>query len=150
MSEKCPVVMYLHRRYNTYMRRFKIFLTIFIIYEFVVIAILHNQNYCTNFFAMNFCEYQNYKYLFMCVMLPALIGVIFWWWPEMSSANKSCDIAPQNDSNTITRNDIEYFVSSLVLMAVQHFFKKHKKTESIFFDILNAMKASDKKNSKIK
>lgn len=81
----------------------------------------------------------------MCIMLPALISIVFWWWPEISGANKSCGTDAQTDNNTITRNDIEYFVSGLVLMAVQHFFKKHKKTESIFFEILNAMKSLDKK-----
>ena len=83
----------------------------------------------------------------MCVMLPALVGVILWWWPKTLDISKSCNT--ENDDNTITRNDIEYFVSGLFLMAIQHFFKKHKKTESIFFDILNAMKASDK-NGKVK
>lgn len=129
------------------MRRLKIFLTIIIIYEFIVVSVLHSQQYCTNFFALNFCEYQQYKYLFMCVMLPALVGVILWWWPKTLDISKSCNT--ENDDNTITRNDIEYFVSGLFLMAIQHFFKKHKKTESIFFDILNAMKASDK-NGKVK
>lgn len=86
----------------------------------------------------------------MCLMLPALVGVILWWWPQMACDKKSCDADTENNDNTLTRNDIEYFVSSLVLMGIQHFFKKHKKTESIFFDILNAMKASDKKSKTTK
>jgi hypothetical protein len=134
--------------YNICMRKFKIFFTLFVIYEFVIVVILHRLDYCTNFFALNFCEYQIYKYLFMCLMLPVLIGVLLWWWHDISGANKSCNVESQNtNDNTISRHDIEYFVSTLVLIAIQHFFKKHKKTESIFFDILNAMKASDKTKS---
>ena len=82
-------------------------------------------------------------------MLPALGGILLWWWPQISSDKKSCDAEAQIDNNTITRKDIEYFISSMVLMGVQHFFKRHKKTESIFFDILDAMKATDKKSTKL-
>lgn len=128
--------------YNYCMRKFKIITTIFIIYEFLVIMVLHRQSYCNMFFDLIFCEYGAYRYFFMCVMVPVLTFVILWWLSSIS-CKKTCDIEKDlSPDNTITRGDIEYFVSSLLLIIMQHFFKKHKKTESVFMDILNAMKQS--------
>ena len=128
--------------YNYYMRKLKIFTTIFVIYEFLVIMILHRQSYCAKIFELNFCESGSYRYFFMCFMIPIVAGVILWWLPEIS-CKKSCDAEPEPvPDKTITRGDIEYFVSGVLLIILQHFFKKHKQTKSIFLDILNAMKQS--------
>ena len=127
------------------MRKFKIITTVFVIYEFLAIMILHRQSYCSIFFELNFCDYGAYRSFFMCLMVPVLISEILWWLSDIS-CRKSCDTENEvTPDNTITRGDIEYFVSSLLLIILQHFFKKHKKTESVFLDILNAMKKSNNK-----
>ena len=79
-------------------------------------------------------------------MLPAVFGILVWWWPEIFNRNKSCNIEDQNVSNDIiTKKDIEYFITNLIVLGVQHFLKKHNKTKSILIDILETINTPNKR-----
>ena len=132
------------------MRRFKIFTTIFVIYEFVMVIILHRLDYCVNFFELGFCEYENYKYVFMCALVPALIMIFMWWLSDIMRlfCHGACNIQPMPQPNTTMRDvlkeiisptDLERFITTAVIMGIQKFSKNHPKTADILDDILTAM-----------
>ena len=133
------------------MRRLKIFTTIFVIYEFIAVVILHRMDYCIAFFKLNFCEYANYKYFFMCVMIPVAVLIFFWWIPDILKlfCRGACNIQTQQQKERTIRDilleiispqDIEKFITAAIIMGIQKFSKNHPKTVAIFDDILNAMK----------
>ena len=147
--EYCPVVIDVVYAYNYGMRRFKIFTTIFVLYELITVMVLHRLDYCSILFSLNFCEYNIYKYFLMCIMLPTLIAVFVWWLPEFAKifCNKSCDTQTPIQPDTIhgvlheiiSKQDIERLVATAIITGIQKFAQTHPKTKRVFGDILDAL-----------
>jgi len=140
------------------MRKLKIFITIFVIYEFVMLVILQIPNFCVAVFNHNFCYMNNFKYFLMCVMVPGLLMLFLWWMPDIARPfckNKcQCDARPhtlQNndvDRDEISKQYLEKLISSAIMIGVQNFAKTHPKTTKTFDNIIAAI--TDKKTVKKK
>ena len=135
--------------YNVYMHKLKIFVTVFILYEFVMLTVLQIDGYCINVFNLNFCEYGAFKYFLMCIMLPISIMIFLWWVPDILRlfCRRSCQIPPEpkpeniNDilHEIISKQDIERLITAAIIMGIQKFAHKYPKTESVFGNILDAL-----------
>ena len=140
------------------MRRFKIFVTIFVLYECVMLTILQVYNYCVGVFNLNFCEQGAFKYFLLCIMLPLLVGIFIWWLPDIARliCNKSCKTPPAPQPETIrdilheivSRQDIERLITTAIIMGIQKFAQTHPKTKTVFDSLLDTLKKSNGKKIK--
>ena len=141
------------------MRKIKIFLTLLALYEFVMVMILQIHGYCVAIFNNNFCEIDGFKYFLMCVMLPVSFGLFLWWIPEMTRLicpNKCCvrkEETPQLKNvfnEIISKQDIEKFITTAIIMGIQKFAASHPKTEETFENIMNILHNTKVKKKKTK
>lgn len=143
------------RVYNYNMRKFKIFVTIFVLYECVMLTLLQVYNYCVGVFNVNFCEYGAFKYFLLCIMLPVLCTIFIWWLPDITKlfCNKSCKIASPQPNETIhdvlreiiSSKDIERFITAAIIMGIQKFAQSHPKTQAVFDNLLDIINKSNDK-----
>lgn len=134
------------------MRKTKIFITIFLLYEFVILTILQIPEYCIRFFNYNFCEYSSLKYFLMCIMLPVLVSLFVWWLPEISSlfCKNKCEPRKPETIKDIVREivsikDIERLITTAIIMGIQKFVNNHPKTTETFENILDIIKKPEDK-----
>lgn len=131
--------------YNKDMRKFKIFFTLFILYEFTVLTILWIRDFCVGVFNYNFCTYGNYKYFLMCVMVPVLVWLVFWWTPDVVRWIRG-EKREQSESNIFdfvnqffTKQKIERFLIIAAVIGIQKFLSKHPKTKEFFDNVSDIM-----------
>ena len=136
------------------MRKIKIFITVLVLYEFVILTILQIPDYCIAFFNNNFCAMDNFKYFLFCVMLPALFGLVCWWAPELASPfckNKCQCENHQIESHKSTSSDIEKLITTAVIVGVHKLAMQHPKTKEILdniSDVLTGIKPDKKRKNK--
>lgn len=120
------------------MKKLKIFTTLFIIYEFVVITILQIHNFCVGFFNYNFCNTDWYKYFLFCVMLPTLVCLLFWWLPrkEIETKKSSLDIL----FDLLPPQYIKRFLIAIVIVGLRKFIMSHPGTRNFMNDVKGVMK----------
>lgn len=142
------------RVYNNCMRKFKIFVTVFVLYEFAILTILQVYNYCVGIFNVNFCDIGVFKYFLMCIMLPGLVALFIWWMPNIARAVcQRCETLPIKPVDTlhdmlqeiISAKDIERFITAAIIMGVQKFAQTHPKTQTVFDEIVRAIKKTPKR-----
>lgn len=63
--------------------KFKICLTVFVLYEIVAVALLHSMRVCTSIFSSGFCTDSAFKYFLICAALPAVAFLIWIWIMEI-------------------------------------------------------------------
>ena len=137
------------------MRKIKIFITLLFLYEFVITTILQVPGFCNTFFNRGFCDVGNFKYFLMCIMLPGLLILFFWWMPDMARPfckNKcQCDemhseqtINPEETHEIISRDDMERLVTGAIVMGIQKFASMHPKTTKAFNNIIGALQNTKK------
>ena len=130
------------------MRRFKIFMTLFLLYELTMLTILQINEYCLSVFNVNFCSYDSFKYFLLCIMLPIICGLFVWWIPEISKlfCSKKCVCEEKQDMSwkdvlheIVSKQDIERLITAAVIMGIQKFTTNHPETtktlRNIFDDI---------------
>lgn len=120
------------------MRKFKIFLTGFILYEFAVITILQIQSFCIGIFGNTFCRMHNYKYFLLCIMVPVLLGLLFWWLPK-----KQVEQEPSFKEilfNALPRQYVERFVFAAITVGLKKFAATHPKAKKFFDDVVKTAK----------
>lgn len=128
------------------MRKLKVFLTVIVLYEFVILTVLQIHSYCVSIFNNNFCAPGFFKYFLLCFMVPALTGVFSWWLPEigrMCCPNKCKCAPPEKEQNVLSKRDIEKFITAAIITGVQKFATKHPKTKNIFDNVLDIVKHTD-------
>ena len=136
------------------MRKIKIFITVLVLYEFVILTILQIPDYCVSFFNHNFCNMHYYKYSLLCVMFPLMIGLIWWWIPEISKticSNKCQCENHQIESHKSTSSDIEKLITTAVIVGVHKLAMQHPKTKEILdniSDVLTGIKPDKKRKNK--
>ena len=62
--------------------KLKVFLTIFAIYEIIMICILAGDS-CRDIFEYSFCRYDGFQYVVMCGFVPLGIMILVWWRKEI-------------------------------------------------------------------
>jgi len=133
------------------MRGLKVFITFFVLYEFIAIILLQVPDYCVVFFNQNFCDDGVFKYFLICVVFPILVGVFIWWIPDILRlfCNQSCKVnAPKPQPETIqdvlhqiiSKADIERLITAAIIMGIQKFSQTHPKTQTVFEEISKAIK----------
>ncbi|MBR5904737.1 MAG: hypothetical protein IKZ49_04380 [Alphaproteobacteria bacterium] len=132
------------------MRKVKIILTIFLLYEFLIISVLQIPAYCESVFNNNFCLMGNYKYWLMCIILPVSAGLFIWWVPDIAKlfCKNTCEIQnnkPNNDIKDIlheivSAKDIERLITAAIIMGIQKFATNHPETKETFDNILDVIK----------
>ena len=139
------------------MRKIKIFITIFVLYEFVMSTILQIPGACNTFFNRGFCEASNFKYFLMCLMVPGLLILFFWWMPDIARPfckNKcQCDESrieqkPIQKESIISHDDLERIVTSAIVLGIHKFAALHPKTTKVFDNIVDALKNTNKTKKK--
>ena len=110
------------------MRKIKIFITILVLYEFTVLTVLQIPDYCVWFFNRNFCAQIHFKYFLMCVLLPAMIGLIFWWTPEISRlfCKNRCQCEQEN-TNILSKQNLENLLVGIANIGLNLAEKNNKK-----------------------
>lgn len=137
------------------MRKIKIFITILVLYEFVILTVLQISNYCNAIFNNNFCATDNFKYFLLCVMLPVLVMLFFWWMPDIARPfckNKyQCEETHLEQTSNIkesreiiSRDDMERLVTGAIIMGIQKFASMHPKTTKAFNNIIDALQNTKK------
>lgn len=137
------------------MRKIKIFITILVLYEFVILTVLQISNYCNAIFNNNFCATDNFKYFLLCVMLPVLVMLFFWWMPEIARpfCSNKCQCEETHLEQTsnikesreiISRDDMERLVTGAIIMGIQKFASMHPKTTKAFNNIIDALQNTKK------
>mgnify|MGYP007069893141 CR=1 FL=1 len=113
--------------YNNYMRKFKIFISIFTLYEFMMLTILQIPRYCVGIFNVNFCAHTTFKYFLFCIMLPIISCIFFWWIPEISRlfCPRACNatIQPQPKSSGDVLSEIISKKDTLKIQSIFFNFK---------------------------
>ena len=131
------------------MRKIKIFITVLVLYEFVMLTILQIPDYCSGIFNNNFCDTSTFKYFLLCIMLPALFGLFVWWLPDIGRllCPNRCAIKPEPDpslksifNEIISKQDIEKLITAAIIMGIQKFAKNNPKTTEVFDSILDVLK----------
>ena len=139
------------------MRKIKIFITVFVLYEFVMLTVLQIPDYCNVFFNHTFCAYGGFKYFLLCIMLPVLFGLIVWWSVDIARifCHGKCKIQTEPDTTIkdifneiISKQDIEKFITAAIIMGIQKFAVKHPETTEVFGNILDVLKNTNQKKSK--
>ena len=136
------------------MRKFKIFLTILLLYEFTVLTILQIPNYCVGFFNINFCNIS-FRYFLLCIVLPVSVCVFLWWLPDISKlfCPKNCRCNVQETPDLSLRNiikemvsakDIERLISVAIIMGIRKFVDNQPRMQNIFNTVVGAIKKSSK------
>lgn len=137
------------------MRKFKIFITIFLLYEFVILTVLQVPGYCSSVFNASFCGFGHFKYFLFGVMIPVMVGLLLWWTPDMTGVIcKSCNKCGNNDkdkdtpkniiSEFLPRKDFERFVVAALILGLEKFVANHPKIKEVFNNISNTAKKLDK------
>lgn len=137
------------------MRKIKIFITILVLYEFVILTVLQISNYCNAIFNNNFCATDNFKYFLMCVMLPGLFVLFLWWMPDIARpfCKNKCQCEETHLEQTsnikesreiISRDDMERLVTGAIIMGIQKFASMHPKTTKAFNNIIDALQNTKK------
>ena len=121
--------------YNFYMQKIKIFITFFILYEFIAITVLQIPEFCFGIFNYNFCE-TGYKYFLFCVMVPVLICLLFWWLPKKEETTQKqtffdmlFDIVPPQY--------IKRFLIAAVIVGLRKFIMSHPKAKDFLSKVEN-------------
>lgn len=120
--------------YNGVMQKFKIFITILLLYEFVVLTILQVPNYCTGIFNVNFCS-VSFRYYLMCIMVPSLVALFVWWTPEISRIfckKCQCEVPQSNHTKDTLKQDAEQLIIALITTGIQGFLANHPETQKVF------------------
>lgn len=139
------------------MRKFKIFITYFILYEFVVLTILQIPRYCIYVFNGHFCN-VSFRYFLMCMVVPITVGLILWWIPDISKhfcgecqCDQGADIKKNdNQKQIISKEDIEHLVATAAVAGIKKFISTHPKTTKTVNDILDVfMKPDNNKTKKL-
>ena len=143
------------RGYNNCMRKIKIFITLLMLYEFVITTVLQVSGFCNTFFNRGFCDVGNFKYFLMCVMLPGLLILFFWWMPDIARPfckNKcQCEERDTEQKPTqktaqdiISHDDMERLVTGAIIMGIQKFASLHPKTTKAFNNIIDTLQNTKK------
>lgn len=135
------------------MRKIKIYVTILLLYEFIILTILQMPDWCITVFNLNFCN-MSFAYLLMCVIIPSLFCLLGWWWPEISGLFcKKCQCEMPEDKpirdmlkDIISKQDIEKFITAAVIMGIQKFTATHPKAKETFSNILDLFDNNEKVN----
>ena len=134
--ENSPVEtgLFLYLKYS--MRKFKIFITIFLIYEFAMLTILQIPRYCSGFFKVSFCD-ASFKYFLMCLLVPCFVALFVWWIPEISRmfcGKCQCEVPhekniPDKISEITSKQIIERLITTAIVAGVNKFASEHPKTK---------------------
>jgi len=137
------------------MRKIKIFITLLMLYEFVITTVLQIPGFCNTFFNHGFCDVGNFKYFLMCVMLPGLFVLFLWWMPDIARpfCKNKCQCEETHLEQTsnikesreiISRDDMERLVTGAIIMGIQKFASMHPKTTKAFNNIIDALQNTKK------
>ena len=115
-----------------------------------MLTILQVPEYCYFVFNFSFCS-VSFKYFLLCIMLPSLIGVFIWWIPEiLRMFCKSCQCQKPEPKTIkdvlheiISKQDIEKFITTAIIMGIQKFVASHPKQKETFDNILDVIKKVD-------
>ena len=121
------------------MRKFKIFTTFFVLYEFVMITILQIHSFCIGVFNQNFCE-TNYKYFLFCVMIPILFGIIYWWMPKTKIAQQQEKTFKEILLDTIPKQYLQRFIIAMIIVMVRKFIMSYPRAKEFFDNINDVLK----------
>ena len=87
-------------------------------------------------------------------MLPGLVALFIWWMPNIARAVcQRCETLPIKPVDTlhdmlqeiISAKDIERFITAAIIMGVQKFAQTHPKTQTVFDEIVRAIKKTPKR-----
>ncbi len=140
------------------MRKIKIFTTILLLYEFIILTILQVPNYCAGVFNINFCN-VGFRYFLLCIVVPVLVWLFLWWLPDISKVFcKKCEcdnleskehLHENNTTENMSTKALEHLITTAIIIGIQKFAKNHPHTQNIFNNIFDAFtKTSNKSKSK--
>lgn len=145
--------------YNDVMQRIKIFITILVLYEFVLMTILQIPDYCVSVFNYNFCETNSFKYFLLCLMLPISVGLFIWWMPEIARllCPNRCNMKIEEKESAknmfdkiISKQDLERFITTAIIMGIQKFVASHPKAKEVIDDVGDILQGVNKENQQNK
>ena len=135
------------------MRKFKIFITVLLLYEFTILTILQIPRYCTGLFLSRFCGLP-FRYFLMCLLVPCVVALFVWWLPEISRifcGKCQCEALrekPIKDKvkEIVSDQDIERLVTAVLISGIKKFVANHPKTTETLSDVLKTFVKNKSKN----
>lgn len=140
------------------MLRFKIYLTIFFIYEIIATILLHTMRTCAPMFGLGFCGDVVFKYFVVCAAVPMMIFLIVMWAHEIIVARRrrrsvfyrargaAMRIA-SNVRDRITRNvsqqDLEKIITAALVVGIKKYAARNANVRRLLDDITNAYYTDD-------
>lgn len=140
------------------MLRFKIYLTIFFIYEIIATILLHTMRTCAPMFGLGFCSDVVFKYFVVCAAVPMVIFLIIMWTHEIIVARRrrrsvfyrargaAMRIA-SNVRDRITRNvsqqDLEKIITAALVVGIKKYAAQNANVRRFMDDITNAYYTDD-------
>lgn len=140
------------------MLRFKIYLTIFFIYEIIATILLHTMRTCAPMFGLGFCGDVVFKYFVVCAAVPMVIFLIVMWAHEIIVARRrrrsvfyrargaAMRIA-SNVRDRITRNvsqqDLEKIITAALVVGIKKYAARNANVRRLLDDITNAYYTDD-------
>ena len=111
------------------MRKIKIFVTILVLYEFAVLTVLQIAHYCVSIFNQNFCAQIYFKYFLLCLLFPAMIGLVFWWAPEISRMfSKNKCVCEHKNTNAFSKQNLENLLVGIANIGLEKFLEHRKRS----------------------
>lgn len=116
----------------------KICFTVFVVYEAVVISLLHFPRTCDAIFSSGFCAGW-FRYFLFCIIIPLFVGLILMWIHEIVRAHRRRRFIrrAKNTVNGILAGirghvsehmdvaDIEKIITAAVLIGIKKYADKH-------------------------
>lgn len=134
--EKSPVETGLFYYLKYSMRKFKIFITIFLFYELTMLTILQIPRYCNGVFSNRFCG-VSFRYFLMCLLVPCFVALFVWWLPEISRmfcGKCQCEMPHEKTisgkvSEITYKQIIEHLITTAIITGIDKFVSNHPKTK---------------------
>ncbi|MBR5153960.1 MAG: hypothetical protein IKW57_04170 [Alphaproteobacteria bacterium] len=82
--------------------------TFLAIYEIIAIMVLSDYSTCKEIFERSFCQHDGFQYLVICGFVPGILGLLFWWWPEIKKAFSDGNEQKTQQNYTKIKNDQRY------------------------------------------
>lgn len=140
------------------MLRFKIYLTIFFIYEIIATILLHTMRACAPMFGLGFCGDVVFKYFVVCAAVPMLIFLIIMWAHEIivarrrrrsvfyrarGAAMRIASNVRDRITHNVSQQDLEKIITAALVVGIKKYAARNANVRRLLDDITNAYYTDD-------
>lgn len=140
------------------MLRFKIYLTIFFVYEIIATILLHTMRTCAPMFGISFCNDVVFKYFVVCAAVPMVVFLIVMWVHEIvvarhrrrsvfyrvrSAAMRTALNVKRRVARNVSQQDLEKIITAALVVGIKKYAARNANVRRFLDDITNAYYMDD-------